>query len=157
MTTTNKILKSLCKGVINFIITTVELRCHKQTQPRKLWAWALLLLCWSLTSINVLVPSTVSHLHVSKSKVQTDSPLLHSQLLCIKVYPFWVLKLTALASMVAPVTGSSIEQLFKYHSVSGFVESVRSTFYSYHHPAQTSDDSWATNSIGSAPFLLAKV
>jgi len=125
------------------------------THQRKLWAFSLLLLCTSLTSNKVFVPSTVFHWHVLKSKVQTDSPDLHSQFECIKVCPFCVLKLTALAEMVVCVTGSSIEQLFKYHSVFSFEASVKSTFYSYHHPWQTESD--LISSKASAPFLLANV
>jgi len=64
------------------------------------------------------VPLIVVHWHVSKLKSHVESPLEHCQLLFIKVLPFSVLKLTALAGMVACVNGSTIEQLSKNHWVS---------------------------------------
>jgi len=101
----------------------------------------------------------VFHWHVPKSNVQTESPLLHSQLLYIKAFPLSVLKLTALASISVDVTGSMMEQLSKYHSVAGDEASAKLIFCSTHHPWHVVSceivDGSAINATSS--FLLANV
>jgi len=124
---------------------------HIYTQPRKVYLCELFAF---LTSINVFEPETVSHEHVLKSKTQVESPSLHSQLLYINDYPLVVLKLMFLASIVTDVTGSTIEQFSKYHSVSSFYVSSKLTFSSYHHPLQVYYVGTAT---GSTTLLLANV
>jgi len=100
----------------------------------------------------------VFHWHVPKSKVQTEDPLLHSQLLYIKAFPLSVLKLTALASISVDVTGSMMEQLSKYHSVAGDEASAKLIFCSTHHPWQVSAETVDGSAINAtSAFLLANV
>jgi len=119
----------------------------------------------SLASFNEDVPCKVCQLQVSKLKTHSDSPDLQTQLLFIKSFPFCVLKLTSLASILIPVFGSSIEQFSKYHCVTGDDVSVKSIFSldqnPWHFPSSYSSLSLSTTTFltttGSSFCLLANV